>query len=338
VHHGLWDYDPPAAPILMDLSIRQEDGTVKEKKAIAQVTKQAFTFVFDRETGEPVWPIVETSVEASTVDGEKSSPTQPIPVKPAPFDRQGISKDDLVDFSPKLKLAAMAILDGLHYGKLYTPPSATMPTVVLPGVYGGASWAGAAYSPLTGRLYVPSVTQPLQVGLSKPLIGDFKYTSSLLATRFVAGPEGLPLTKPPYGRVTAIDMHDGEHLWMVPSGRGPKDNPALEGLSLPKEDLGWDRRTHVLLTPKLLFTAQSGIMKLGVDSLLEPNAYTVTITDDDPALKALDPETGELLAKIPLPSNAWAAPITYVFQGKQYVVVPYGGANLDAGLIAFALD
>jgi quinoprotein glucose dehydrogenase len=161
-HHGVWDYDLPAAPNLIDIR-----GNGKLIKAVAQVSKHGFCYVFDRVTGKPIWPIEERPVPASTVPGEKLSPTQPFPTRPAPFDRQGMTKDDVIDFTPELHKEALAILEKYNYGPLFTPPSLQKPTILMPGQAGGASWSGAASDPETGMLYVPSITLPLTVTVAK---------------------------------------------------------------------------------------------------------------------------------------------------------------------------
>jgi quinoprotein glucose dehydrogenase len=220
VHHGIWDYDFPCAPNLVDITVGG-----KQIKAVAQVSKQGFTYVFDRVTGEPVWPIEERPVAQSTVTGEKTSPTQPFPTRPAPFDRQGVS-DDLIDFTPELRAEAERILAGFHYGPIFTPLSSERPTVYLPGVNIGANWTGAAVDPETGTLYVPSITNPIAFTLlpTDPARSQFRNVASPALTD---GPDGLPLFKPPYGRVTAIDLNTGEHRWMAPLGTGPREHPRL---------------------------------------------------------------------------------------------------------------
>lgn len=330
VHHGLWDYDPPAAPVLMDI------GAGRNKiKAVAQVTKQGFVFAFNRETGAPLWPIVETAVPQTDVAGEVSSPTQPIPSKPLPFDRQGVFEKDLIDFTPELLEQAKEIVGRYKTGPLYTPPS-IQGTINLPGLVGGASWAGAAYSPLTGKLYVPSVTNAHVTKLYESNTGEGPLYHRDLFSATLPGIDGLPVFKPPYGRVTAIDMSSGDHSWMAPIGRGPKDHPALAGLNI-KEDLGWPRRTHVLATPTLLFAAQEGTTQIvGIENKGKTLLYNAT--DDEPYLRALDLETGAKIAEIPLPGNGWGAPMTYIVNGKQYIVIPFGGAGLRAGLMALSLQ
>jgi quinoprotein glucose dehydrogenase len=325
VHHGLWDYDLPAAPVLADIVV---EG--KPIKALAQVSKQAFLYVLNRTTGEPVWPIEERPVPASTVAGEKASPTQPFPTRPAAFDRQGLSEDDLIDFTPALRAEARAIVSFFDYGPLFTPPT-LKGLIVLPGRIGGGSWAGAAYDPESHVLYVPSVTLPYIVRLVEPETGDAKHVSEVLRPQI--GPQGLPLTKPPYGRITAIDLDTGEHLWMVPHGSGPRDHPVLKHLDLPP--LGWNSRGFVFLTKTLLFSAQGP----HVAQVRAPrmNSSEIFSTTREPLFRAFDKKTGELLFEIELPANAGGAPMTYETGGRQFIVVPIGGGGVPAELVALAL-
>ncbi len=319
VHHDLWDYDLPTAPNLVDITV---DG--RPIRAIAQVTKHAFVFVFDRVTGEPVWPVEERPVPQSDIPGERSSPTQPFPTKPPAFDRQGITADDLIDFTPELHREATRILEQYHYGPLFTPPSlrvdgpsAPVGTLHLPGYIGGANWHGAAVDPETGILYVPSMTSPSLSGLVFPgespnprNVREAAYATLdyVRAVRRPGGPEGLPLVKPPYGRITAIDLNGGEILWQRANGPGApgvREHPALEGLDLPPLGSG---RDHVLIAKTLLFSAQAG-----------PNE------DGDPVLVARDKATGEVLAEIPLPGRTLGAPVTYLHDGVQYVALTVRG-------------
>ena len=328
VHHGIWDYDLPAAPNLLDLTV---DG--REIKAMAQVTKQGFTYVLDRATGEPVWPIEERETPSSTVPGESASPTQPFPTKPAAFERQGLTEDDLVDFTPELRQAAMDAIAEYDYGPLFTPPT-EKGMIAVPGLVGGASWSGAAVNPETGMLYVPSYSLPTIMTVNQSEEEDAPYTYT---GRFAYGPtimDGLPVIKPPYGRITAIDLNTGEHVWMSPVGSGPRNHPALEGLDLPP--LGWDRRTFPLLTESLLFAAQMGIV---LDRKVSDrgNAMTYDSESAEAFLRAFDSENGELVAEIPLPGNATGNPMTYMTGGKQYIAVPIGGASERAELVVLAM-
>ena len=326
IHHGLWDYDNPAAPNLVDITV---DG--RPIRAVVQVTKQGFTYVFDRVTGEPVWPIVELPVPPSLVPGERTSPTQPFPTWPLPFERQGITANDLIDFTPELRAEAIEILGGYVFGPIFTPPSVrsedpddTQGTIQLPGWVGGADWNGAAIDPETQILYVPSVTAPIVVSLvaPNPDASDFNYVRG--APRSVQGPRGLPLVKPPWGRITAIDLNSGEHLWMVPNGEGPRDHEALQGLDLPR--LGAPGRPAPLLTKTLLFIGEGSPSMLAMPRLAGGNMF-----------RAYDKDTGEVLWETELQAGTAGAPMTYMADGKQYIVVGIGEANRPAEFIALSL-
>lgn len=327
-HHDLWDYDAPAAPTLIDITV-----SGKRIKALAQVTKQAFCFVLNRVTGEPVWPVAEVAVPQSDVRTEHTAATQPFPSRPAPFDRQGVvSENDLIDFTPDLRRRAIEILKTYKYGPLYTPPS-FQGTISMPGSQGGASWAGAAFDPETGLLYIPSVTRPtVMTLLEKDKVPSATTDHFSGMRKLLAGPDGLPLFKPPFGRISAIQMNTGERVWVVPSGNGPRDHPLLKDLKLPK--LGWPLRTFVMATKALLFAAQEGPMgpEQLKDGHLEADHEVREAT-----LRAYDKLTGNLLAEIALPANATGSPMTYLHNGKQFVVVAVGGSNLPAELVALAL-
>ncbi len=328
VHHGVWDYDFPAAPNLVDVVI---EG--KAIKAVAQVSKQAFTYVFDRKTGEPLWPIVEKPVPQSTVPGEKTSPTQPHPTRPPPFDRQGVTEDDLIDFTPELRAEAKKILDEYVSGPIFTPPivageGGKKGTLMLPSPAGGANWRGAAVDPETGILYVPSMTLVANNSLRKgdPARTEFRYTGFPSA---VPGPQGLPLVKPPYSRITAIDLNKGEHVWQVPHGPGPKDHPAIAHLGLG--DLGSNAHGvlsngGLVLTKTLIFILQA-----------ELDEASMTRQGDSGYLRAFDKRDGALVWEYPMEPTPHGTPMTYLHEGKQYVVVAAGGAGLPSQLVAFTL-
>jgi quinoprotein glucose dehydrogenase len=327
VHHGLWDYDLPAAPNLIDVRVNG-----RPVKAVAQVSKQGFVYVFDRVTGRPIWPIEERPVPQSTVPGEKSSRTQPFQTKPAPFDRQGVSENDVVDFTPELRREALAVLAKYNYGPLYTPPSIEKPTIQMPGWAGGASWAGAACDPETGMMYLPSITSPLSITMVRPPQSPAPYVGSPAPMETL---QGLPLWKPPYGRITAIDLNTGDHRWMVPMG--DLDHPRLKPLRLPP--VGRPTRGHALLTKTLLIVGQEGSTQREQSAMREASADPGSVPVPnfeihDPKLCAYDKATGKVIGEVPLPRNATAAPMTYMVNGRQYIVVATGGANLPAELIA----
>ncbi|MGE0158079.1 MAG: pyrroloquinoline quinone-dependent dehydrogenase [Gemmatimonadales bacterium] len=313
VHHGLWDYDLPAAPALVDVTV---DG--RRVRALAQVTKQGFVFVFDRATGEPVWPIEERPVAQSSVPGERTSPTQPFPTRPAPFERQGITVDDLVDYTPALRAGALEILAGVEYGGLYHPPS-LKGTLNNPGWVGGGNWQGAALDPETGWMYVPSRTGPIRVTLVEaPPGSDFRYIRG--GSQSAAGPQGFPLLAGPHARLTAIDLNTGEHAWQIPLGDGVRQRVIDLGAPDPGPQ-GGGAYTGPLLTRTLLFIGHDG-RRDGAEG--------------GPALLALDKVTGETLAAIALPDTPNGTPMTYMIDGRQHIVVAYGGGD-DAGLVALAL-
>jgi len=326
VHHGLWDYDLPAAPNLIDISV---DG--RDIKAVAQVTKQAFVFVLDRLTGEPVWPIEERPVPPSSVPGEVASATQPFPTWPEPFDVQDLTIDDLIDFTPELRAEAEGILEQFVYGEMYTPPTlrddspgGTLGTILMPGWVGGANWNGAAVDPETGVIYIPSVTSPSVTALVEPdpEESDFAYVRGL--PREVPMPPGLPLMKPPYGRVTAIDLNTGEHLWMKANGPGPRDHPLLADMDLPW--LGQRGRPAPLLTSTLLFLGEGS-----------KDALSVLPIAGGPTFRAWDKQTGDVLWEMDLAAGTSGAPMTYMANGKQYIVVPIGNHEARGQFVALAL-
>ncbi|WP_416908540.1 MAG: PQQ-binding-like beta-propeller repeat protein [Polymorphobacter sp.] len=318
VHHDLWDYDLPSPPMLADIKV---NGQLR--KAAIQVTKMAYVFAFDRATGEPLFPVVETPVPASTMPGEKASPTQPIPAKPAPFDRQGMTEDQLIDFTPALRAEAVQILSRYVHGPMYTPPSVAggpdgkLGTLYLPGWVGGANWTGAALDPETGIAYIPSV--------SVPWIGRDNYVRPPEDSLYMEGPQGLPMVKPPYGRITAIDMNSGDHLWMVPNGGGPRDHPALKGLDLPP--LGQAGRAAPLLTKSFLFIGEGDMVGLSIPKL-----------SGGPMFRAYDKQTGAVVWEADLGAGTTSPPITYMHGGKQYIVVGVAGVDHPAELVALALD
>jgi quinoprotein glucose dehydrogenase len=327
VHHDLWDYDLPAAPILADILVGG-----KPIKAVVQVTKQGFAFVFDRLTGQPVWPIEERPVPQSTTPGERTSATQPFPTKPAPFEHQGISVDDLIDFTPELRAEAIAITKRYVTGPLFTPPSIKgegpndkKGTLQLPGSVGGADWNGAAFDPETGILYVPSVTGTFAADL---VPGERVNGSNLRyvhGTReFVTGPRGLPLFKPPYGRITAINLNTGDQVWMKPNGDGPRNHPAIKHLNLPP--LGQPGRASPLLTKTLLFVGEG-----------DPLNVRTPPGGGGKKFRAYDKASGAVLWETEFPAGTTGAPMSYMYKGKQYIVVAIGSVERPAEFVALSL-
>jgi quinoprotein glucose dehydrogenase len=317
IHHDIWDWDNPTAPVLMDIVV---DG--RPIKAVAQITKQAWVYTFDRVTGEPVWPIEERPVPASDVPGERTAPTQPFPTKPAPFDRQGFGPDDVIDFTPELRAAALEGLKTFRTGPMYTPPSlgtapdGTRGLLFLPAPVGGANWEGGTYDPETGILYVGSFTSPSVFALEAvPEFSDIRYIAGGGAE--LPWLEGLPIVKPPWGRITAINMNTGEHAWMIPNGPTPPEvaaNPALAGVELPPT--GRMTRAMLLATKTLLF---------GTDGW-----------GGSPVLRAYDKATGAEIAAIDLPGASGGLPMSYAVDGRQFIAISVAGER-GAELVALAL-
>jgi quinoprotein glucose dehydrogenase len=363
VHHGLWDYDLPSAPILFDM---QQNG--RTIKALAQPTKSAFLFVLNRETGEPIWPIEERPVPQSGSPFEKTSPTQPFPTKPLPFDRQGFSADVLNDLTPALRAEAEKVMAQYHTGPLYTPPAVDRPggplgTLMLPADVGGANWPGGSFDPETNRLYIHSHTAvftlrnipanlepfdpgpggrsanrapsagppPPSGGLGPPpggLGAQPGAGGARPASTFLQGT--IPMIKPPYDRITAYDMNTGDILWQKAHSTTPdniRNNPALAGLDVSR--LGAYGRIFIgTLTTKTLVIAGEG------DVHTDANGDAIAL------LRAYDKETGEdVAAQVKMPAKQTGSPMTYLHDGKQYIVVAVSRSGIDAGaeLIAYAL-
>jgi len=323
IHHDVWDYDPPTAPVLAELEV---DG--ETIPAAIQVTKQGMVYTLNRVTGEPVWPIEERAVPQSSVPGEQLSPTQPIPTKPAPFERQGLTEDDLLDWTPEIKEEAQRIVEQFTYGPLYTPPSLITEsnggTIFMPGYGGGANWQGVAFDPETNMLYVPSTSHPMSVGLTEDSFfqdSDFDYAMGRGIR--LEGPFGLPLIKPPYGRITAIDMNEGEHEWMMANADTPEEileHPRLRGVDIP-ERTGHGDRGGLLVTRSLLFAGEGAGLYGGQ-------------TGGGPMFRAHDKATGEIIAEFELPAKQTGLPMTYQIDGVQYIVVPIGDTGHIGELVA----
>ncbi len=330
VHHGVWDYDFASSAVLMDITV---DG--REIKAVAQPSKQAFVYVFDRVTGEPVWPIEERPVPASDVPGEQLSPTQPFPTKPPAFELQGVTIDDLIDFTPELRAEAIEMLDQYVWGPMFTAPILLDPrpgakkgTIFSPGTAGGASWSGAGVDPETGILYIPSAYSQNVVTLTRS--EHPRADVRLVREKYnpLQGPQGLPLFKPPYGRLTAIDLTKGDIAWQVPNGEGPRDHPAIRDLDLPP--LGQPGRASVLITESLVFLGEGG--NTGVSAL--PQWYG---GPGGKMFRAYDKASGEVVWEMELPGGTSGAPMTYMVDGRQFIIATVGWDDMASELVALAL-
>jgi quinoprotein glucose dehydrogenase len=345
VHHGIWDFDIPCAPILADLTV---DG--KTIKAIAQPTKQGWIYVFDRVTGQPVWPIEERPVEKGDVPGEWYSPTQPFVTKPPAFERQGVSIDDLIDFTPELRAEAIELVKRYKLGPLFTPPVVSkwdgpLGTLMLPSNTGGPNWPGGALDPETNVLYIYSFTNVVSIGLiNDPARSDIAFGRGRAPDPNAApaakggaaggggegsGPvltvQGLPLIKPPYGRISAIDLNKGEILWQVAHGDTPdniKNHPALKGLNIPRTGRSTGR-IGTLVTKSLVIAGEAG--------------FATTPHGRGAMLRAYDKATGQDAGAVYIPAPQTGSPMTYMLNGKQYIVVAVSGAGYSAELIAFKL-
>ena len=366
VHHPLWDMDISSAPILADVTV---DG--KPRKVVAQPTKQGFLYVFDRITGKPIWPIEEKSVEQGNTPGEWYSPTQPFPTKPPAYARNGVSIDDLIDFTPEMRERAKGIVSKYHLGPVFTPPVVSqmdgpLATLTLGTASGGTNWPGASYDPETHILYAFACNACLTpVGLvpSPKEISDMSYIAGTAGQKVQmrTGPgenagadapmpvrnrapaaggggggggggyvplniDGIPLIKPPYGTITAINLDRGEIVWQIAHGETPdvvRNNAALKGLNIPRT--GQSTYNVGTLITKTLVIAGDG---------------QVTTTEDHPRgamLRAYDKATGKEVGAVYLPAPQSGSPMTYMVDGKQYIVVAVSGGAYSGEYIAFTL-
>lgn len=361
VHHGIWDHDIPCAPILADVII---DGQLR--KIVAQPTKQAFLYVFDRVTGEPIWPIEETPVEIGDVPGEWYSPTQPVPTKPPAYDRQGVTTDDLIDFTPELKARALEVAGWHKLGPIFTPPvvsniNGPLGTLMAPATGGGTNWPGGSYDPETNTLYVVSNSSVVSLAVVEPYPGqsDMAYIQGNAIsgprtsggagssvgggrTEFNATPrerpvsnrgtpprnllvDRLPLLKPPYGRLTAIDLQNGEISWQIAHGQTPDriaNHPALAGLDIPRTGQGASVGTLVTKTLVIAGEAELTTNEQGVRRAM---------------LRAYDKNTGDEVGAIRLPAPQTGSPMTYKINGEQHIVIAVSGTGVAGRLVAYKL-
>jgi quinoprotein glucose dehydrogenase len=337
IKHGIWDWDLPCAPILADVMI---DGRMR--KIVMQPSKQGWLYVFDRVTGAPIWPIEERPVEASNVPGEQAHPTQPFVTKPPAYERQGVSIDDLIDFTPELRAEAVKLASRFKLGPIFTPPvvstwPAPLGTLMLPHATGGANWQGGSYDPETGTFYIFTNTQVFVLGLipgsqrqGKP--SDMTYVSGMAtdpanpkAPAVATTVQGLPLIKPPYGRISAIDLQKGDLLWQIPHGDTPdnvRNHPALKGLNIPRT--GRQGRIGTLVTRSLLIAGEGGMVTM-------PDGRRGAM------LRAYDKRTGQDAGAVYMPAPQTGSPMTYMLGGRQYIVIAISGQGFPGELMAFRL-
>ena len=309
VHHDIWDYDLPAAPVVADL---RQDG--KLVRALAQVSKMGYLYVFDRVTGEPLWPIEERPAPPSDLEGERASPTQPHPAWPPPFELQGVAEDDLIDLTPKLRENARKRLAKLRFGPLYLPAS-EQGSVVMPGWGGGANWGGAAFDPESRHLYLGTRRSPLLLQARRERDKRLGYPYRVRPSPISVG--GLPLLKPPWASIVAYRLDTGDIAWRVANGAGPRNHRQLRGLDLP--DLGEpDLAPGLMVTRHLIFLGH------------RPRGPST--------LRALDRASGALVWQHALPGPHFTAPpMGYIAGGKPFVAIATGGATTPARLTAFRL-
>jgi quinoprotein glucose dehydrogenase len=376
VHHPIWDYDMPAAPLIADIVV---DG--KPVKAVAQATKQGMLYVFDRVTGKPVWPIEERPVPQTDVPGEKTSPTQPFPTKPPAYSRNGVMEGDLVDFTPEIKAQALEVAKRYRLGPVFLPPlvsKAEGPLAALTAgtLSGGVNWPGSAYDPELHAFFTHACNAciaPLGLVAPPKEFSDLDYVMGTAGQQFraiVGGGEGeaadaprpaaatpppppptpppaaaggrgatppagggnfgatvqgLNIVKPPYGVIVGINLDKGELMWSTPHGDTPdnvRNHPALRGVNIPKT--GQQGNVGIVVTKTLVIAG---------DPL-------VTTTPEHPRggmLRAYDKMTGKEVGAVYMPAAQSGSPMTYMLDGKQYIVVAISGGNYSGEYIAFSL-
>ncbi|HEY1241677.1 MAG TPA: PQQ-binding-like beta-propeller repeat protein [Bryobacteraceae bacterium] len=364
VHHSIWNMDIAAAPVLADLTVNG-----RPVKAVLESSKQAFLYAFDRVTGQPIWPIEERPVPKGDVPGEWYSPTQPFPTRPPAFDHQGVTVDNLIDFTPQLRAEAVQLVSKFKLGPIFTPPVVSKAEGPIAGFRssGGMNWPGFSFDPETHIAYIPSFISFPPVGLLPPPskeFSDINYVEGFATTgvRYVSGPgenvgadaprpaprpaaparagnattaavgnemnltpEGLPLLKPPYGRITAINMDKGEFVWQIAHGDTPdyiRNHPALKGLNIPRT--GQTGYVGVLVTKTLVIAA-------------DPQVTTGENRPRGAMLRAYDKATGKELGAVWMPAPQSGSPMTYRINGTQYIVVPISGGNYSGEFLAFRL-
>ena len=330
IHHDVWDWDLPCAPILADVEI---DGELR--KIVAQPSKQSWLYVFDRVTGEPIWPIEEREVEPSNVPGELLSLTQPFVTKPPAYDRQGVDLDDLIDFTPELRRRAEEIASRHRMGLIFTPPTVSEAegvygTLMLPSQAGGTNWPGGSFDPETGIIYLYTFTRVVSLGLvNDPERSDMNFIrgrgEGISAAEASLAIQGIPIVKPPWGRITAIDLQAGEILWQIPHGETPdniRNHRLLAGVDIPRT--GRIGRVGTLNTKTLLIAGEAG-------------TFTTPSGEVGAMLRAYDKATGEEVGAVYMPAGVSGSPMTYLHEGRQYIVTAVSGGGFPGELIAYRL-
>ncbi|MEE2637475.1 MAG: PQQ-binding-like beta-propeller repeat protein [Acidobacteriota bacterium] len=329
VHHDIWDWDLPSAPVLLDITV---EG--REIKALVLPTKQSYMFVLDRLTGEPVWPIAEIPVRQGDVPGEWYSPTQPIPTKPPAVDEVDLSIDHLVDYTPELLTRAREIYNKYTIGWLYDPPTVAEPgmlgTLQLPSSTGGVNWPGGSADPETGFFYIYTKTQIGALGLvNNPERSDMDFIrgrpEGVSFRDASTSIDGFPMIKPPWGRITAINMNTGDIAWQIPHGEAPdniRNHPLLDGMDIGRT--GWPGRVGVLVTKNLIVAGES-------------SNYTTEVGEVGSMLRAYDKATGEEVGAVFMTAPQSGSPMTYEVNDQQYIVLATSGGGQSGTLLAYRL-
>ena len=330
VHHDIWDWDLPAAPVLLDITV---DG--RAIKALIQPTKQSYMFVLDRVTGEPVWPISEMPVTQGDVPGEWYSPTQPIPTRPPPVDEIDLGVEDLVDYTPELLAQAMEIFSRYTIGWLYDPPTVaiangSLGTLALPTSTGGVNWPGGSADPETGFFYIYTKTQVGALGLvNDPDRSDMDFIrgrpEGVNPRDAATNIQGFPMIKPPWGRITGINMNTGDIAWQIPHGEAPdniRNHEVLGGMDIGRT--GWPGRIGVLVTKTVVVAGESGL-------------YTTDTGEVGAMLRAYDKATGAEAGAVYMTAPQSGSPMTYQVNDQQYIVVATSGGGRSGELLAYRL-
>jgi quinoprotein glucose dehydrogenase len=316
-HHDIWNYDLSSAPTLVNMTV---DG--RPVKAVVQLSKQGFAYVLDRVTGQPVWPIEERPVPASDAPGERAWPTQPHPTKPAAYEYQGYNENDLIDFTPELRAEAISIAKQYRLGPVFTPPSEIKPdgtkgTWYNPGGTGGSLWQSGGFDPETSLYYIPTKAGPNVASLRNDPKSNMRLSRGPGAQLAV---QGLPILKPPYSKIVALDLNKGEYAWSVPLGNTPKsvsEHAALKGKTIPNTG-GIGLQATMLVTKTLLIAGEGW--------------------GGEQVVRAYDKKTGAVLGEVSIPGMMGSMPMTYMHGGKQYIAFTVGTRTEPAELVAFALE